>query len=52
MMVKSGPDIFILKFLHAGRRLILLLNLQFWAKIFPFMKEMISQMEEFQSKIF
>ena len=53
MMVKSGLEKFILKsLLHAGKWLFLLLNLWFWAKIFPFMQygKLVSRMEGLQNK--
>ena len=49
MMVKRVKKI---KSLHAGRWLFLLLNLWFWAKIFPFMQygKLVSRMEGLQNK--
>ena len=55
MIVKSGLEKFILKSLHAGRWLFLLLNLRFCAKLLSKMnwKKMASiRMEEFQNYFF
>ena len=57
MMMKSGLEKIILKFLHAQRRSFLSLNLQFDAKI-PFLRskkdfpKKALRMEEFQNNFF